>query len=379
VPRSRLSPTSLAVLGLLALRPWSAYQLTQQIHRSLRYMHPASERNLYAEPKRLAAAGLVQIRQETAGRRSRTVYEITPAGRDTLRRQMATPTRPPQLEFDAMQRLVFADQGSKQDLLATLDATSRQIDQLLHDVMLQLRGYQADGGPFPERLHLIMLFSRFYVDYLFLLRRWTVLAGREVASWPTTKNLGLTDGTRQILEELLQQGGQLSGDPQHVHAGRGTSESPARQAPEANGDGQPAGMSSAATLLPGIERLRLQALAGADTVAAAPLHADDYWLITLDGSEMTKDDYLGAIASGQLRYQVFEPVSEMAVLGDGTAAVLRYRVRISFDDGPGRTCWHTDCYQFRDGSWQVVWSQATEITSGTADSGRSVPSSERSG
>jgi PadR family transcriptional regulator, regulatory protein AphA len=379
VSRSRLSPTSLAVLGLLALRPWSAYQLTQQIHRSLRYMHPASERNLYAEPKRLAAAGLVQIRQETAGRRSRTVYEITPAGRDTLRRQMATPTRPPQLEFDAMQRLVFADQGSKQDLLATLDATSRQIDQLLHDVMLQLRGYQADGGPFPERLHLIMLFSRFYVDYLFLMRRWTVLAGREVASWPTTKNLGLTDGTRQILEELLQQVGQLSGDPEHVHAGRRTSESPAQQAAEADGEGLPVGMSFAATLLPGIERLRLQALTGGDTVAAAPLHADDYWLITPNGSEMTKDDYLGAIASGQLRYQVFEPVSEMAVLGDGTVAVLRYRVCISFDDGPGRTCWHTDCYRFRDGRWQVVWSQATEITSGMADSGRSVPSSERSG
>ena len=74
-------------------------------------------------------------------------------------------------------------------------------------------------------------------------------------------------------------------------------------------------MSSAAGLLPDIERRRLRALVKADTVTAAPLHADDYWLITPNGSEMTKDDYLGAIASGQLRYQVFEPVSEMAVLG----------------------------------------------------------------
>src|SRR5262249_62268256 len=97
------------------------------------YRHPASGGNRYAEPRRLAAAGLVRIRQEAAGRRSRTVYEITPAGRDTLRRQMATPPRPPQLDIDAMQRLVFADQGSKQDLLATLDATRRQVDQLLHD------------------------------------------------------------------------------------------------------------------------------------------------------------------------------------------------------------------------------------------------------
>jgi len=77
---------------------------------------------------------------------------------------------------------------------------------------------------------------------------------------------------------------------------------------------------------------------------------------------MTKDDYLGAIASGQLRDTVFEPVSEMTVLGDGPVAVVRYRARISFDDGPGSSCWHTDCYQLRDGAWQATWSQATAIT-----------------
>jgi hypothetical protein len=120
-------------------------------------------------------------------------------------------------------------------------------------------------------------------------------------------------------------------------------------------------MSSSAALLPDVERQRLRALVRADTGAAAPLHAEDYWLITPNGSEMTKDDYLGAIASGQLRYRVFEPVSEMAVLGDGPVVVLRYRARISFDDGPGVTCWHTDCYRLGDETWQVVWSQATAI------------------
>jgi len=120
-------------------------------------------------------------------------------------------------------------------------------------------------------------------------------------------------------------------------------------------------VSSAATLLPDIERRRLRALVSADIAAAAPLHAEDYWLITPNGSEMTKADYLGAIASGQLRYRIFEPVSEMAVLVDERLAVLRYRVRISFDDGPGMTCWHTDCYRLRDDTWQVVWSQATAI------------------
>jgi len=201
--RSRLSATGFSILGLLALRPWSAYELAHQIHRGARYMRPASERNLYAEPKRLAAAGLVQLRREPVGRRHRTVYEITPAGRDALLRHMATPPAPPELDFDTMQRLIFADQGSKGDLLAAMDSTSEQVEQLLRDGLQQVRGYHADGGPFPERLHLIMLFSRFYVDFLLLLRDWLVLARREVASWPTTRDVGLTEGTRRMLADML--------------------------------------------------------------------------------------------------------------------------------------------------------------------------------
>jgi PadR family transcriptional regulator, regulatory protein AphA len=224
VARTRLSTTGLAILGLLALRPFSAYELAQQVHRGVRYMLPASERNLYAEPKRLAAAGLVRMRREQVGKRSRTIYEITPAGREALRRQLATPPAPPQLEFEALQRLIYADQGSKQDLLAALDTTGRQVQQLLDDGLQQVRGYQGDGGPFPERLHLIVLFARFYADHLLLLRDWVDLARREVASWPTTRDLGLTDGTRQMLQDLLQLGDQLTQKPAQTSTGRAAGE-----------------------------------------------------------------------------------------------------------------------------------------------------------
>jgi hypothetical protein len=67
--------------------------------------------------------------------------------------------------------------------------------------------------------------------------------------------------------------------------------------------------------------------------------------LTEDGSELTKDDYLGVIAAGELRYRVLEPVSDIAVLGDGPVAVLRCQARISLDDGPGSSCCHTDCYE----------------------------------
>jgi len=118
-----------------------------------------------------------------------------------------------------------------------------------------------------------------------------------------------------------------------------------------------------ATHLKDLERRRLRALTERDIATAAPLHADDYQLITPNGSALTKDDYLSAVETGRIPYRVFEPVSDIAVLSarDAPLAILRYQARISFDDGPGFTCWHTDCYRLDNQRWQVVWSQATQI------------------
>ena len=110
-----------------------------------------------------------------------------------------------------------------------------------------------------------------------------------------------------------------------------------------------------------IERTRLRALVDVDLVVAEELHAEDYQLITPRGVALSKAEYLGEIASGELDYHVFEPASEIAVRGDDRFATLRYRARIGFDGDPF-LCWHTDCYEHRDGRWQAVWSQATLIT-----------------
>jgi hypothetical protein len=52
----------------------------------------------------------------------------------------------------------------------------------------------------------------------------------------------------------------------------------------------------------------------------------------------------------------------------GQGAVIRYRSRLEIVVGgrliPLRGYRHPDVYEKRDGLWQVVWSQATEIRSG---------------
>jgi hypothetical protein len=115
-----------------------------------------------------------------------------------------------------------------------------------------------------------------------------------------------------------------------------------------------------------IERRRLASLVACDMATAESLHAEDYELVPPGGRPLSRREYLGGIASGELRYEVFEPASEIRVriLGDAAAAV-RYRARILIHLGElerdAGTFWHTDIYERRNGRWQAVWSQATRI------------------
>src|SRR4030095_9901223 len=89
-----LTTTSHAVLAQLAVRPWSTYELARQRVRYFRYVCPRPESAIYREVKRLAAMGLVAAKREYVGKRPRTVYSITEAGRPGPRRGPGSPTAP---------------------------------------------------------------------------------------------------------------------------------------------------------------------------------------------------------------------------------------------------------------------------------------------
>ncbi|NHQ87492.1 nuclear transport factor 2 family protein [Iodobacter sp. HSC-16F04] len=112
------------------------------------------------------------------------------------------------------------------------------------------------------------------------------------------------------------------------------------------------------------EHARLSALVQGNIEAASALHAPDFQLITPIGDTLSKAQYLGAIAAGQIKYLNWEPDS-IDVRVAGTAAIIRYRSNLSVVFGgykvPPAQYWHTDFYELRDHIWQVVWSQATEI------------------
>ena len=111
-------------------------------------------------------------------------------------------------------------------------------------------------------------------------------------------------------------------------------------------------------------RERLRSLVDADIETARRLHADDFQLVTPAGVTLSKAEYLGEIASGNLDYLIWEPET-IEVRQYGEAAVIRYRAQAQAiaagQKTPLRRFWHTDVFEKRDGRWQAVWSQATLI------------------
>jgi PadR family transcriptional regulator AphA len=186
-PRDAMTSTTYAVLGLLCVQPWSAYELTQQMERSLRFMWPRAQSGIYREPQKLIDLGYASAEEVAAGpRRTKLVYSATPAGRRAFQRWLGEPSAPPQWESEAMVKFFFCDQGSLGDARQALEELRAHAEALLEAFRQITRSHQANVGPFPERQHIGALTGRFVFDYATTLARWAAWAEQHVDEWPGT-------------------------------------------------------------------------------------------------------------------------------------------------------------------------------------------------
>ncbi len=186
-PTSGLSPRSYAILGLLAIRDWTTYGLALQMERSTRHIWAAARSMVYEEPKRLVRLGLAQARTETAGRRTRTWYSITPAGRAALRGWLAEPGAPPAMQFEGLLKVLLADTSQPDTINASLTEAIKWADGI-QDVGRQISAeYAAGNGPFQGRAQLVALASAFLWDYAELVRRWATWAQQQDTAGPITE------------------------------------------------------------------------------------------------------------------------------------------------------------------------------------------------
>lgn len=184
VPHERLTSTGYGVLALLTLGDWSAYDLAGLMARSLGHLLPRSASVVYEEPKRLVRKGLVTVRSEQRGQRDVAVYSLTDEGRAVLRQWLADPSLAVQLEAEPIAKALFAEHGTREDLVAIIRAVKDDARRRLRAIAAQGRGYQEHGGPFPERLPWIALTGAFAYQHLQMLYEWSTWAEEEVLRWP---------------------------------------------------------------------------------------------------------------------------------------------------------------------------------------------------
>ena len=199
-----LTTTSYAMLGMLAIRPWTTYELAKHMDRSLGRLWPRARSNLFNEPKKLVAHGLARATDEAVGRRPRTVYTITAAGRRALRRWLGTPGEGPVLEFEQLLKVFFADHGTRDDALAAV-ATIRAWAEERNDENIEVaRSYLAGEGPFPERVAVLVVVGRFITDFTDMVEQWADWATAMMEDWPDDPSQA--DPAWEVLERFARRG-----------------------------------------------------------------------------------------------------------------------------------------------------------------------------
>ena len=179
-----MTTTSYAILGLLAVKPWTTHELVQQVDRSMRRIWPRAQSKLYEEPKKLVAHGFARATDDSVGRRRRTRYTITAKGRRALAAWLQEPGDGPVLEFEQLLKISFADSGTKADILANLDATRAWVLDQNEENLATGHAYLEGRGLFPQRAALNQLGGRFLTEFYATVARWVEWASDIVKDWP---------------------------------------------------------------------------------------------------------------------------------------------------------------------------------------------------
>lgn len=180
----RTATTAHAILGLLALRPaWPTYAMTKQLRRNMRFFWPRVESRIYDEAKQLVERGLAHARQEPFGRRARTIYSITPAGRRALERWLETPPRATALECEPLLRIFLADFCTREQLRVALDQVKADADAILNVGRVVGPEYLQGTAPFQDQVHVRAIVFDFLWGHATMLRRWAERTEATITRW----------------------------------------------------------------------------------------------------------------------------------------------------------------------------------------------------
>ena len=145
-----LSATGKVILGMLAARPRSGYEIKQLVDHSARFFWAASYGQIYPELKRLEDAGLVAGSDASQGARQRTVYKLTAKGKRAAREWIKSDPQVFELRDEGLLELFFAGSiepartaeiaRERAELAASTAAELTELEDMV-------KRLERDGGP----------------------------------------------------------------------------------------------------------------------------------------------------------------------------------------------------------------------------------------
>ena len=153
-----MNKTRYALLGLLAERPCSGYELKQVVETRFALFWKESYGQIYPELKRMEGESLVT--STTEGPRGRTCYTMTDRGRQALTTWVAGEPDEDQVRSELLLKLyfsAFAPESVRQQHLATLMDRARNQVAWLENSEQQLLSLIEDDATHPRALAVVRL------------------------------------------------------------------------------------------------------------------------------------------------------------------------------------------------------------------------------
>lgn len=122
------------ILGALAIKPFSGYEIKQLVDRSTRFFWAASYGQIYPELRRLEAEGLIRGESDDQGGRRRNRYHLTDAGLERLRAWLLEPHAGYETRDEGLLKLFFARALEPRDVLALVRAMRADREAVLAEI-----------------------------------------------------------------------------------------------------------------------------------------------------------------------------------------------------------------------------------------------------
>jgi PadR family transcriptional regulator, regulatory protein AphA len=103
-----LSATGKVILGMLAARPRSGYEIKKLVDSSARFFWAASYGQIYPELKKLEKAGLIAGDDSSRGGRQSTTFRLTAEGKRAAREWIRKPPEVLETRDEGLLKLFFA-------------------------------------------------------------------------------------------------------------------------------------------------------------------------------------------------------------------------------------------------------------------------------